>query len=439
MKGKTHRIFSLLLTLALLGGMFPAARAANANLQLTYRQENSSSVQLTLHGLGEESIYGVQLDLTLPGQSAGVTFTPADESAYSPECNVRTQGKDTEVTVYITAQKPLNSSGTLTLGTLKQNGSITMPTTVHVKRLGHELKPLAEGGEGVDIPVAEETQSSSSSGSTSKNYRIQVSTARHGEVTANLSTAKSRTEVILTVTPEGGYGLDKLRVQTLAGREMALTHLGGNRYAFSMPGADVEVTASFVWTGEFHVPMSFSDVGESDWFHDEVHFVFDHSMMTGTSEGTFSPNMNVDRGMMVTILHRMSGTPAAELSEFSDVPAGEYYAQAVGWAHANGVVSGYGGNESGTFGPKNPITREQLATILYRYAGKMGYDVTVRGDLSAFTDQGDIAAYARDAMSWAVGTGLIAGMQNNQIAPGGTASRAQAAVILTRFCRQVVI
>lgn len=162
-------------------------------------------------------------------------------------------------------------------------------------------------------------------------------------------------------------------------------------------------------------------------------------MMTGTSEGTFSPNMNVDRGMMVTILHRMSGTPAAELSEFSDVPAGEYYAQAVGWAHANGVVSGYGGNESGTFGPKNPITREQLATILYRYAGKMGYDVTVRGDLSAFADQGDIAAYARDAMSWAVGTGLIAGMQNNQIAPGGTASRAQAAVILTRFCRQVVI
>jgi len=178
------------------------------------------------------------------------------------------------------------------------------------------------------------------------------------------------------------------------------------------------------------------DVPVGSWYYNAVEYMYKNGMMSGTSPTTFGPNANLSRAMLAQVLYNLEGKPAVSGAPFQDVPANQWYANAVAWAAENGIVSGYG---NGRFGPDDPITREQLATILYRYAGKMGYDVTVRGDLSAFADQGDIAAYARDAMSWAVGTGLIAGMQNNQIAPGGSASRAQAAFFLTRFCRQVVI
>lgn len=243
--------------------------------------------------------------------------------------------------------------------------------------------------------------------------------------------------VTLTVEPENRYGLETLKVTSSRGNEMALTDVGGNRFTFYMPSADVEVTASFHWTGLEHIDMNFLDVVESDWYHEAVHFVFESGMMKGTDQGLFSPDVDTSRGMIVTILHRLEGTPQAGLSGFADVPAGEYYTDAVGWAAQNGIVSGYGEGAEGMFGPNDSITREQLAAILYRYAEKKGLDVTVRGDLSTYADAGSVSDYAVEPLRWAVGVGLISGMGDGTIAPGGKATRAQVATILTRYCQNL--
>lgn len=180
--------------------------------------------------------------------------------------------------------------------------------------------------------------------------------------------------------------------------------------------------------------MPFTDVKEADWFYDAVQYVYENGMMSGTGTSTFSPDTTTTRGMIVTILHRMEGTPSAAGEEFTDVPAGQYYSNAVAWASANGIVSGYG---NGVFGPNDTITREQMATILYRYAQFKGYETETTGDISTFADDSQVSSYAVEAMNWAVGSGLISGVGNNTLAPKGSATRAQVAVILMRFCNSV--
>lgn len=181
----------------------------------------------------------------------------------------------------------------------------------------------------------------------------------------------------------------------------------------------------------------FTDVESNDWFYDEVLYVNDEGLMTGTSTTTFSPDDNTTRGMIVTILHRLTGTPEAADSTFQDVADDQYYADAVDWAAEKGVVTGYDAN---TFGPMDPITREQLATILCRYASLMGYDVSTGQDTNilSFVDAASVSAYAVEAMQWAVGAGLINGTDGNRLDPQGYATRAQVAAILYRFCTQVM-
>ena len=181
--------------------------------------------------------------------------------------------------------------------------------------------------------------------------------------------------------------------------------------------------------------MRFTDVTEGQWYYDAVSYVYSHSLMNGTSDTTFGPNGTTTRGMIVTILYRYEGSPTAGASNFSDVAAGQYYALPVAWAAANGIVTGY---SDGTFAPNRPITREQFAAILYRYAQHKGFDVSDRADLTAsFTDAGQVSGYARDAMSWANHEGLINGVTTTTLQPGGSAKRAQAAAILMRFCENI--
>ena len=167
-----------------------------------------------------------------------------------------------------------------------------------------------------------------------------------------------------------------------------------------------------------------------DWFYEAAGYVYAHGMMRGLSENTFAPYEVTDRAMIVTILHRLEGSPAALPAAFTDVPEGQYYAIPVAWASSVGIVEGY---EDATFRPESPITREQLAAILYRYARYKGLDISVRGDLGRFPDAVSVSLYAADAMSWAVGTGLIAGL-DGALQPDGAAGRAQVAVILQRMC-----
>ena len=180
----------------------------------------------------------------------------------------------------------------------------------------------------------------------------------------------------------------------------------------------------------------FSDVGENDWFYDAVKYMHMEGLMSGTSANTFSPASTTTRGMIVTILYRMAGSPAASgSSAFTDVTAGAYYSNAVAWASANGIVDGYG---DGRFGPNDTITREQMAAILYRYAQRKGQDVTVSAALSQFTDADTASGYAVDALRWAVGEGLISGKGSGVLGPKGAASRAQVAVILHRFAGNTI-
>ena len=154
--------------------------------------------------------------------------------------------------------------------------------------------------------------------------------------------------------------------------------------------------------------------------------------MSGMSAQEFGPDGQVTRGQVVTILWRLAGSPTVSGKAFPDVSASAWYADAVAWASANGVVSGY---ENGGFGPGDPVTREQLAAILYRYAQLSGKDTDQTADLSGYTDSVTISTWAPQALKWAVGSGLISGTGTHTLSPRGTATRAQIAVILQNFCK----
>ena len=175
----------------------------------------------------------------------------------------------------------------------------------------------------------------------------------------------------------------------------------------------------------------FTDVSEKDWFYGDVMFVYENGLMLGTSKTLFSPHGTATRGMMATILWRMEGSPAPKgKNSFTDVVAGKWYADAITWAAENGIFAGYGKDK---FGPDDPITREQLAAIFYRYADYKGYDLTVKGNLDKFKDADKITDYAKTAMQWAVGSSLVKGKSGNLLDPQGTATRAEIAAMLHRF------
>lgn len=203
------------------------------------------------------------------------------------------------------------------------------------------------------------------------------------------------------------------------------------------------VTLCFLLTlvpaGAFAAPkdteVPFDDVRTTDWFYDTVQYVYDEGLMAGTGDRIFSPQQTTTRGMIVTILHRMAGSPEAEGQDFTDVDPDAWYAPAISWSIESGVGAGYGG---GLFGPDDAITREQMASFLYRYAELKEYDVSAVGDLEDFADASAVSDWAEDVMSWAVGSDLFAGRDNNQLAPQGLTTRAEAATILMRYCENIV-
>ncbi|MDY4430451.1 S-layer homology domain-containing protein [Evtepia sp.] len=196
------------------------------------------------------------------------------------------------------------------------------------------------------------------------------------------------------------------------------------------PGTGTPTTPADPATG-----LPFTDVGPGDWFLENVKYAYEKGLMNGTGDTTFSPKMTTYRAMIVTILHRLEGTPAPDAqAPFTDVPAGQYYAEAVAWAAANSIVNG---TSETTYAPLNNITREQMAAILYRYAQYKGYDVSGSADLSAFTDATSISDYAVSALQWAVDAGLINGKGNGILDPKGSATRAEVSAILSRFCENI--
>ena len=195
---------------------------------------------------------------------------------------------------------------------------------------------------------------------------------------------------------------------------------------------DANTTVYAKWTEAPVSGLPFGDVKTADWFYNDVKYVYEKGMMAGTAADVFAPNATTTRAMIVTILYRLEGSPAVTgTSAFVDVPAGQWYTDAVNWAAANQIVNG---TSATTFAPNDSITREQMAAILYRYAQYKGYDVTKKADLSGYSDNGQVSAYAKDALAWANAAKLINGVTNTTLAPQGNATRAQVSAILHRFC-----
>lgn len=178
--------------------------------------------------------------------------------------------------------------------------------------------------------------------------------------------------------------------------------------------------------------LPFSDVKSSSWFYDSVQYVYDHDMMNGTDLDKFSPYTTTTRGMIVTILYNLEGKPSTQGRTFSDVHSGKWYKAGVDWASSANVVSGY---SNGKFGPSDPITREQFMAILYRYSAYKGYSTSEASSLDEFADEDKIGTYALRSLEWARAVRLIEGITSTKLQPKGTATRAQAAAILTRYCQ----
>ena len=276
------------------------------------------------------------------------------------------------------------------------------------------------------------TDSSSGGGSSSDNertYAIVTEDDGHGSVTVSADEASAGTRITVTVKPDAGYELDELTVTDAKNKDLKVTKRSETTYTFHMADSKVTVEASFTKDGTVQKPDTrFDDVAKSAWYYKAVEYVAENGIMSGVSAREFAPNAGFSRAMLAQTLYAMSGKPTVKAEgTFADVAANAWYADAVNWAAEKGYVSGVG---DGKFAPDASITREQMALILYRYAGSPDASGMV---LREFADGDSVSAYAVDAIRWAVHEGLISGMENNTLAPQGTATRAQVAQILMNF------
>lgn len=282
------------------------------------------------------------------------------------------------------------------------------------------------------------TKPSSSGGSSSgkTTFKVVTSAVNNGGVNASPSSAEKGATITITLSPDKGYKLDKLTVTDGSGKTVSTVKKSDTVYTFTMPASAVKVGVSYVKATETPSETKFNDVSANDWFASAVDYVTGKGMMNGTADNTFSPKANTTRGMVVTVLYRLENQPSTSAASFTDVASGAYYANAVAWANANGIVSGYG---SGKFGPNDKVTREQLAAILYRYAQYKKYDVSVGEDTNilSYNDAQSISSYAIPAIQWACGAGVVTGKSGSKLDPKGNATRAEVAAMLMRFCENV--
>lgn len=264
-------------------------------------------------------------------------------------------------------------------------------------------------------------------------HRVYVEPTVNGDLSVDEVWAEEGEWVYITVKPDAGYRLDELTVTRPSGNEVKVYHVRDNVFRFKMPGVRVTVDAEFVRSS-----LPFSDVSRGQWFYDYVAWAYNTGLMEGVSAGRFAPNSTTTRAMVVTIIYRLAGSPGVSgTSDFTDVPAGAWYADAVTWAAKRGIVEGM---TATTFDPNDAVTREELAAMLYRYAKHKGYDTSAaeNTNILSYNDAGSISEYAFEALQWACGEGIINGTGGGSLEPGGSATRAQLAAMLYRFCAEYV-
>ena len=351
------------------------------------------------------------------------------------EVNATTGGTKYTVTLDYADGETANSLYTVTEGT-----KLTLPTP---SRSGYTFEGWYDGSSRVSSPykvmkdvtlTAEWDYNGSSSSSGSTRYTVSVEDTDNGSVEVSPTRASKGSTVTVTVKPDEGYELDELTVTDKNGDSVKLTDKGDGKYTFKMPASKVTVEA--VFTAAKVEGLPFTDVTSGDWFYDAVAYVYDKGMMEGTTDTTFAPTMNLTRSMIAQVLYNLEERPEAPgAAGFPDVAADAWYADAVNWAAARGIVKGY---DTGAFGPEDSVTREQLAAILYRYAQVKGYDTT-RGGMAVreFSDSASISDWAQETMAWAVNAQVLSGKGNGVLDPQGTATRAEVAQMLMNFGEHV--
>ena len=326
--------------------------------------------------------------------------------------------------------------------TVTEGTELTLPTP---SRSGYTFEGWYDGSSRVSSPykvtkdvilTAEWDYNGSSSSSGSTRYTVSVEDTDNGSVKVSPTRASKGSTVTVTVKPDEGYELDKLTVTDKNGDSVKLTDKGDGKYTFQMPASKVTVEAVFTAVEPEPEGLPFTDVTSGDWFYDAVAYVYDKGMMEGTTDTTFAPAMNLTRSMIAQVLYNLEERPEAPgAAGFPDVAAGAWYADAVNWAAARGIVKGY---DTGAFGPEDSVTREQLAAILYRYAQAKGYDTTQGGmAVREFSDSASISDWAQEAMAWAVNAQVLSGKGNGVLDPQGTATRAEVAQMLMNFGEHV--
>ena len=372
--------------------------------------------QLREHTNGQDKKgYWVGFELIAPANATKFKYASGTEIADDAELNdVETLPENRQgVAFYLNAQN--KDTRTITVQWVAEGKEATtygpMTFSVDLSGVAYYQAP-SHGGSG------------SSGGSASTTYTLTFETnggSAISKVTKNKGTTIDLAQYAPTksgATFEGWYA-DKGLTQKITSVKL-----------------DANTTVYAKWTEAPVSGLPFGDVKSADWFYNDVKYVYEKGMMAGTAADVFAPNATTTRAMIVTILYRLEGSPAVTgTSAFVDVPAGQWYTDAVNWAAANQIVKG---TSATTFAPNDSITREQMAAILYRYAQYKGYDVTKKADLSGYSDNSQVSAYAKDALAWANAAKLINGVTNTTLAPQGNATRAQVSAILHRFCDGVV-
>lgn len=340
--------------------------------------------------------------------------------------------KDVAADTKVTVAKPINFKVATNSKKFDAAKNIVAGSNTTVKVTG-ESSPYT-----YEFTYTKPSSGGSSGGSSSgkTTYKVTTSAVNNGGVNASPSSAEKGATITITLSPDKGYKLDKLTVTDGSGKTVSTVKKSDTVYTFTMPASAVKVGVSYVKATETPSKTKFNDVSANDWFASAVDYVTGKGMMNGTADNTFSPKANTTRGMVVTVLYRLENQPSTSAASFTDVASGAYYANAVAWANANGIVSGYG---SGKFGPNDKVTREQLAAILYRYAQYKKYDVSVGEDTNilSYNDAQSISTYAIPAIQWVCGAGVVTGKSGSKLDPKGNATRAEVAAMLMRFCENV--
>lgn len=259
-------------------------------------------------------------------------------------------------------------------------------------------------------------------------HKVYVDKVTDGKLTVSDDWAKYGQIVYITAVPDYGCTLSSLSVRTATGDSVRVYNAQkADTYYFYMP--DQYVSVSAVFTGKY-TSVPFNDVSYGDWYYDAVQFVYSKGIMDGVDYYKFAPNGTITRGMILTMLWRMAGEPfEMPVTSFTDVEIGRYYTTAVAWACRNGIADGMG---ESTFGPNDAITREELVTLLYRYAQYFGHSC-IGTSIEGFADAGSVSSYAYNAMCWAYKAGVVTGTTGSRLNPQGTASRAEAAQMIMSF------